>query len=427
MKKLTSQKQEKQRKFLLILPLLVLPFLTLMFWALGGGSVNKVSAQSKKKEGINMTLPDANFGKEKPLDKMSYYDNAASDSAKMERLLKNDPYYKDMTFGNEEGTDSIPPADTVFMDEPVVKYGSNYHLDPNEVKINRKLEKLDAALKQTEDGQDEENGSPSYNTAENTADIDRLEQMMHSIGQGNGTDPEMQQLDGMLERILDIQHPERVKDKLRQTSELKKGQVLAVSHASQPVAISLFGSRHPEGLPAGKIQHNGFFSFDNLIADTAGQNAIEAVVHETQVVVNGSTVKLRLLSDVFINGVFIPQNHFIYGIASLEGERLRIQVNGIQYAKSLFPIALEVYDMDGLSGLYIPGAISRDVAKQSADRSVQNIGFSSIDPSWQAQAAGAGMEAAKSLFSKKVKLIKVTVKAGYRVLLYDEKQKQSNN
>ena len=142
---------------------------------------------------------------------------------------------------------------------------------------------------------------------------------------------------------------------------------------------------------------------------------------------NGSTVKLRLLSDVFINGVFIPQNHFIYGIASLEGERLRIQVNGIQYAKSLFPIALEVYDMDGLSGLYIPGAISRDVAKQSADRSVQNIGFSSIDPSWQAQAAGAGMEAAKSLFSKKVKLIKVTVKAGYRVLLYDEKQKQSNN
>jgi hypothetical protein len=34
-----------------------------------------------------------------------------------------------------------------------------------------------------------------------------------------------------------------------------------------------------------------------------------------------------------------------------------------------------------------------------------------------------GIEAAKSLLSKKVKLIKVVVKAGYQVLLYDEKQK----
>ena len=37
--------------------------------------------------------------------------------------------------------------------------------------------------------------------------------------------------------------------------------------------------------------------------------------------------------------------------------------------------------------------------------------------------AGMGIEAAKSLMSKKVKLIKVVVKAGYQVLLYDEKQK----
>jgi hypothetical protein len=57
---------------------------------------------------------------------------------------------------------------------------------------------------------------------------------------------------------------------------------------------------------------------------------------------------------------------------------------------------------------------------------MQTIGLTSLDPSWGAQAASAGIEAAKTLFSKKVKLIKVTVKAGYQVLLRDEKQKQSN-
>jgi hypothetical protein len=39
-----------------------------------------------------------------------------------------------------------------------------------------------------------------------------------------------------------------------------------------------------------------------------------------------------------------------------------------------------------------------------------------------AQAASAGIDAAKGLIRKKAKLVKVTVKAGYRVLLKDEKQ-----
>ena len=38
---------------------------------------------------------------------------------------------------------------------------------------------------------------------------------------------------------------------------------------------------------------------------------------------------------------------------------------------------------------------------------------------YQAQATTAGIQAAKGLLSKKIKLVKVTVKAGYRVLLKD--------
>jgi len=82
--------------------------------------------------------------------------------------------------------------------------------------------------------------------------------------------------------------------------------------------------------------------------------------------------------------------------------------------------------MDGMNGIYIPGAITRDVAKQSADRTIQDIGLTSVDPSLGAQAASAGIEAARDLISKKVKLVKVTVKSGYQVLLRDEKQKQRN-
>ncbi len=60
----------KQRKFLMIAPLLILPFMTFN-GALGGGKVNDANAQ-KVQEGFNMQLPDASLKDDKPLDKLSY-------------------------------------------------------------------------------------------------------------------------------------------------------------------------------------------------------------------------------------------------------------------------------------------------------------------------------------------------------------------
>ena len=80
--------------------------------------------------------------------------------------------------------------------------------------------------------------------------------------------------------------------------------------------------------------------------------------------------------------------------------------------------------MDGLIGIHIPGSINRDVSKESANEAITGVGMTTLDPSLAAQATSAGIQAAKSLLSKKVKLVKVTVKAGYSVLLKDNNQKQ---
>jgi conjugative transposon TraM protein len=259
----------------------------------------------------------------------------------------------------------------------------------------------------------------------NSSDIDRLEQMMRANNQSDGNeDPEMMQLNGMMERILDIQHPERVKERIRQTSERHKGQVFAVNiNDSKDFNSSLINSKT---VVQSGFAINRFYSLDEDVnADTVVGNAIKAMVHQSQTLVDGSIVKLRLLDDVFINGNLIPKDNFVYGVASLNGERLIIKINSVRHNNSLYPVELSVFDMDGLDGIYIPGAITRDVAKQSADRAVQGIGFTTLDPSLKVQAASAGVEAAKTLFSRKAKLIKVMVKAGYQVLLRDEKQNSS--
>jgi len=69
--------------------------------------------------------------------------------------------------------------------------------------------------------------------------------------------------------------------------------------------------------------------------------------------------------------------------------------------------------------------MSRDVAKQSTEQSLQNIELTTLDPSIAVQAANTGIQAAKSRLAKKVKLVKVTLKAGYKVLLKDNNK--SNN
>ncbi|MNK11806.1 hypothetical protein D3C87_298550 [compost metagenome] len=428
-----SPKFLRQRKFLTVLPVLVFPFMTLAFWAMGGGTETVAAAPAKG--GINIDVPGANLKDERNMDKMQFYNAAEKDSAKMRDLKKSDPYYQ-----NREATDQNLILDqqrlgftgSGFATTPS-SYGAAY-TNPQEQKVYQRLDLLNKALTQPVDPLQQQpyaaNNFGAPKTAGVTsADVDRLEQMMKAMQGGNEPDPEMNQLNGMLEKIMAIQNPGLVQEKLRQTSEQRKGRVYAVSTGKQADPVSTLdkeGVAKPTGNRGNDKEVNGFFSFDNT--NTAGtvNNAISAVIHEDQTITTGSIVKLRLTSDIFINGQLIPKGSFIHGIASLSGERLGIKIGSIRYNNNLYTTELAVFDMDGLDGIYIPGAISREVAKESADRGLQNIGFQSMDPTLEMQAATVGVEAAKSLFSKKVKLIRVTVKAGYQVLLRDEKQKDQD-
>ena len=71
----------KKRKFYLVVPLLVLPFLTMAFWALGGGSGKPDHNKQAQQKGINMTLPSAQFKQQEANNKMDIYQSAAKDSS----------------------------------------------------------------------------------------------------------------------------------------------------------------------------------------------------------------------------------------------------------------------------------------------------------------------------------------------------------
>lgn len=417
----------RERRFFTALPLLVLPFLTLFFWALGGGKVqDTVASQENKKEGLNAELPAPQFKEDREMDKLSFYQMAASDSARLLQQQRRDPYL----VGNDRYPDTEQNSThSGYYRSPVGNaYPTSSYSDPNEQKVYDKLAALDRSLNSpAPTGQAPIVPSPETKAVAQ-ADIDRLEGLMEKMrSTDQEEDPEIGELSRMMETILDIQHPERVQHRLLEESEKNKGQVYTVSTLSRPVTVSLLdknaGSRK-DSVQLLAEAANGFYSLEDSPEREIRQNAIRAVVHEDQTVVSGATVKFRLLDNIVINGVEIPKNTFVFGEAALSGDRLNCVVKSISYGNSIYPVNLDVFAPDGISGIHIRGAISRDVSRQSGDRAIQRVGTTGIGTSLETQALGAAIEGSRNLFSKKLKLIEVNLKADDIVLLKDRQQKE---
>jgi len=383
-----SQQFLKQRRFLTVLPLIVLPFVVLLFWLLGGGSGASTKVQTKT--GLNTQLPDANLKNQSSLDKLSFYAMADRDSVKRAEQMQMDPNYKqDASISKNQKLDADEESDDA---------------------MNRKILRLQRQVDEPVYSRAPEKKNP----VETDGDIDRLQLMMQSLNQKK-TDPEMDALNGTLDKLLEIQNPGRAK---KQTTSDKGNKVFAVTANGLSNEKSYFGTA--------SVNHaNSFLSEGDGPKDSAKAGTIIAVVHSEQTLLAGSVVKMRLLQDVFVNGERIPVGIFVFGYSSIDNERLKVTVSSIQFQNRLYPVALTVFDMDGLEGINIPGSAGRDVVKQSADQGIQSVGGLSFDPSLKAQAAAVGVNAAKSLLSKKIKQERVTVKAGYRVLLKDENEKSN--
>jgi conjugative transposon TraM protein len=346
--------------------------------------------------------------------------------------MQNDPYYKN-------GLDTMKIPENILPGAIEPSFGSKLNqspyyssrtTNPSEAKIYERLDALNKAIQipaNTKASEDFATDVRLQNkNGESASDVDRLENMMQVMNEKDTDDPEMKQLGNMLDKILDIQHPERIKDRIKEKSFQKKTRVFPVNNLQDQTPVTYLGSnRKDPNLATVAPKRNRFFDNSNEEMKADEVNATSAVIHETQTVTVGSTVKLRLLTDIYVNGNLVSKGSFVFGIASVENERLLINIPSIRHGNNLLPVSLAVYDMDGLAGIHIPGSISRDVAKQSADQSLQGIELMSLDPSIKAQAATAGIQAAKGLLSKKIKLVKATIKAGYRVLLRDG-NKQGN-
>src|SRR5690606_12339779 len=133
--------------------------------------------------------------------------------------------------------------------------------DPNEVMVNQKLEELYRELDRSSTRpsvattkSSEVDLTPALNDNQLGSEVDRLEEMMLMMQESSEADPEMQQIESVLEKILDIQYPERVKEKIREKSLQHSKQVFPVGKQSEQNDISLLAQTTSYTVNANPIQ-----------------------------------------------------------------------------------------------------------------------------------------------------------------------------
>ncbi len=337
-----------KKRFLLAAPLIVLPFLCGIFYALGGGKGGtKISSQ--RPPGLNTELPGSFPDPRKVfLDKIGAYLKADQDSQRKQAYAQQDPYHPHMV--------NIKP-------------------DPKADEMLRQLNQLKETLQQPAPAKPV---APRSSLPEFVLPLPRPR-----IPDIPAADPQLEKLIGMLDKVLRLQHPDENRPMGGRTETRETDVVLPADSAS---------------------------------------NAISAVIPNDQTLVTGGTIPLRLSEDIVLHGVRISSGSWLYGAVSIGGDRMLVHIRSIRDGRNLYPVDLQVYDLDGLPGIHIPDVLSQDIAKESASESVSGLDLLPPDPSLGTAAASAGIQAAKTLLARKARLIKVSVRSGYEVLL-----KNTNN
>lgn len=157
------------------------------------------------------------------------------------------------------------------------------------------------------------------------------------------------------------------------------------------------------------------------------KNSIRVCVNQTITLVSGRELQMRLLEPMQAGNIYIPVNTIITGACRISGERMDVTVNSIQYGGNIIPVELQVYDMDGQRGIFVPDSDEINAAKEIATQMAQSAGTSITitDEAGSQFAADMGkslIQGASQYVSKKLGVVKVTVKANHGLLLLPKAQ-----
>jgi len=207
--------------------------------------------------------------------------------------------------------------------------------------------------------------------------------------------------------------------KIEVVSKQEKDYIVSIRSAKKNPVSSLFREVEDHSL---LIENREFTTIGRNYEAAQSKNTIKACVHETQTIIGDAVVKLRLLESAQTLQHYLPKGTIISANAKLSNGRLILKINSIEINESILQVELNVYDLDGQQGLSVSNSQEINALTEMAANMSQTSGASIMmtQSAGQQLASDLGrgvVQGVSDYFSKKIRMPKVTLKAGLQVLL----------
>lgn len=272
-----------------------------------------------------------------------------------------------------------------------------------------------------------------YETPQGTANGDlasKMEELNRKLAEAEVEKERMASREEMMERSykLAARYLNSEKDTVQAATEEELPEAVPVRRAEYQTTSGLSQSLADSAFIASlAVERN--YGFNTAVGSNyqMGTNTIAACISENQTIEQGGRVKLRLLQPLQAGNIIVPVNSLVTGAAVIQGERLDILISSIEYAGNIIPVQLATYDVDGQKGIFVPSSDTRNAVKDAAGTVSESMGNSisfarSAGQQVVMDLTRGVMQGGTRLIAGRVRAVKVTLKAGYKVLLVAKKQ-----
>lgn len=175
-------------------------------------------------------------------------------------------------------------------------------------------------------------------------------------------------------------------------------------------------------LKVSKASKNANF---NSIHKTKQSSFIKAVIDENVKGYLGSRIRIRLLEDIYVGNIRIEKGTVLYALISgFNLQRVNLNIVSIMYQNEILPINLNIYDVDGMEGLYVPQSVFREMSRTMAQNTVQGQNLNMTNSDFFTNTLTSMFQSTSKSIADLIRKNKVKVKYNSFVYLIDNKELQ---
>jgi conjugative transposon TraM protein len=341
-----------------ILPLVALPFLCLFFYVYHSSAV-KNKKQVKTSTGFNASVGDV-----------------SPDIQKKELTDKLDAYRN--TYKEADGNTAVGAIPSEKSADP--GFNNNYSEQQK-----RTLDSINRVMKMKFAG----TAPPPGITAQDRAMAEALNHINHPPK--NEAPP----------AVSAEKDPMQVfRQQMAYMDSIRKAEDPAYLAKQKELAKAKSSESKPGEKPLSVVKAGELTDDFNTIRPQKDESFIMAIIDENVTGYADSRIRLRLLEDIMAGNTLIKKGTYLYALVSgFSGQRVSLSVKSILYENQRLPVKLDVYDTDGLLGLYVPESQFRDFTKDLGTNTIQGV---SIEDN------GTGSAASQLLMSSADKMFEST-------------------